>query len=289
MSSVLTEPALRMDRSVPVYTVRWPAIFAGVAVGLSIHLVLMLIGIAAGLTALDQVAQGDVRADGRSAATVAAAWNGISMLIAAFIGGYVAARASGLRRTSDGVLHGVVSWAATTLLTAILATSLFTSAMSGLFSVLRDAAGPAADAARSAADSPRGAQAGAATAEVMGMVREGRRDEAMQLLQGRYGMSPDQARGVVDSMSVASGNAQQVDPRTRDQARQAAEQAAERGAVASWALVGTILLSLILAMIGGSLGTRAAGRRLNGSKLAARRSVAPGVDPGMRTERVVVR
>lgn len=289
MSSVLTEPALRMDRSVPVYTVRWPAVFAGVAVGLSIHLVLMLIGIAAGLTALDQAAQGDIRTDGRSAATVAAAWNGISMLIAAFIGGYVAARASGLRRTSDGVLHGVVSWAATTILTAILATSLFTSAMSGLFNVLRDAAGPAADAARSAAQSQGGAQAGAAAAEIMGMVREGRRDEALRTLQNRYGMSPDQARGVVDSMAMASGNPQQTDPRSREQARNAAEQAAERGAMASWALVGTILLSLILAMIGGSMGTRAAGRRLNGSKLAARRAVPPAGDPGLRSERVVVR
>ena len=282
MSSVLTEPALRMDRSVPVYTVRWPAVFAGVAVGLSIHLVLMLIGIAAGLTALDQAAEGDLRADGRSAATVAAAWNGISMLIAAFIGGYVAARASGLRRTSDGVLHGVVSWAATTILTAILATSLFTSAMSGLFSVLRDAAGPAAEAAR-------GAQAGSAVMEIMGMVREGRRDEAMQILQSRYGMTPDQSRGVVDSMSTASGNTQQTDPRSREQARNAAEQAAERGAMASWALVGTILLSLVLGMIGGSLGTRAAGRRLNGTKLAARRNVPPAGDPGLRSERVVVR
>ncbi len=288
MSSVLNEPALRMDRSVPVYTVRWPAIFAGVAVGLSLHLVLMLVGIAAGLTALDQVAEGDIGADGRSAGMMAAAWNGISMLIAAFVGGYVAARASGLRRTSDGVLHGVVSWAATTILTAILATSLFTSAMSGMFGVLRDAAGPAADAARGAAQSMP--QAGAAAGEVMDLLRQGRRDEAVQLLQNRTGMSPDQARGVVDSMAMATGNTQSADPRTRAQARDAAEQAAETGAMASWGLVAAIVLSLILAMIGGSMGTRAAGRRLNGSKMAARRSMTGTTgDTSARTERVVVR
>jgi hypothetical protein len=287
MSSILNEPAIRLDRGVPIYTVRWPAIFAGVAVGLSLHLVLMLIGIAAGLTALDQAAEGDVRADGRSAAMVAAAWNGISMLIAAFVGGYVAARASGLRRSSDGVLHGVVSWAATTILTAILATSLFTSAMSGMFGILRDAAGPAADAARSAA--PAAGQAGAATAEIAGMIREGRRDEAIQTLQSRYGMSPERARGVVDSLAVATGQPQQVDPRTREQARVAAEEAAERGAQAGWALVAAIVLSLILAMIGGAIGTRAAGRRLNGAKVKARRAVPPAADTGVRTDRVVVR
>ena len=31
------------------------------------------------------------------------------MLIAAFVGGYVAARSAGLRRRMDGILHGAVS------------------------------------------------------------------------------------------------------------------------------------------------------------------------------------
>ncbi len=289
MSSVLGEPGLRLERSVPIYTVRWPAVFAGVAVGLSVHLLLMLIGIAAGLTAADSLADHPSRVDPRNAAMVAAAWNGISMLVAAFVGGYVAARASGLRRTGDGVLHGVVAWAATTILTAILATTLFSAAMSGMFGVLR----VAADAARNA---PQATSQGlSATAEVMQLVQQGRRDEAVNMLQQRFNMSPDQARGLVDSLSSAPGNAEGAanDPARRAQAREAAGQAAEKAGQATWWLIGTIVLSLILGMAGGAVGTRAAGRRVDSAKIRSRRTVATAAaasaDPALRTERVVVR
>jgi hypothetical protein len=288
MSSVLADP-VRPERSVPIYTVRWPAIFAGVAVGLSAHLLLMLIGIAAGLTAADNVASDAGRPDPRNAAMIAAAWNGVSMLIAAFIGGYVAARASGLRRTGDGVLHGVVAWAATTILTAILATTLFSAAMSGLFGVLRGAAQIGADAAREA---PQGASA---AAEVTQLVQQGRRDEAIAMLQQRFNLPPDQARGVVDSLGTANGSAQGAanDPQRRAQLRQTAAQTAERAGQATWWLIGAILLALVLGMIGGSIGTRAAARRIDSNKIRSRRiaagAVAPPGEPGLRTERVVVR
>jgi hypothetical protein len=94
---------------------------------------------------------------------------------------------------------------------------------------------------------------------------------------------------VVDAAAVATGRTDQVDPATRERARAAAEQAAERGAQAAWALVGAIVLSLLLGMIGGAIGTRAAGRRVDGAKRAARRTVVPAGDPNVRTERVVVR
>src|SRR5512145_1445748 len=42
------------------------------------------------------------------------------MLIAAFVGGYVAARSAGLRRSTDGILHGVVWWGVTVLFFALV-------------------------------------------------------------------------------------------------------------------------------------------------------------------------
>src|ERR671926_720493 len=113
--------------------VRWGAVLAGVAVGVSTQLVLTLLGIASGLSAAD-IAEGDSPGAGPLM------WAGVSMLIAAFVGGYVAARMTGLKRKVDGVLHGVVSWAVTTLLFATLATSAGGSLLSGIFSNMVPAA-----------------------------------------------------------------------------------------------------------------------------------------------------
>lgn len=105
-----------MPRRSQVYGLRWGAIFAGLAVGVAIHLLLTLAGTAVlgTFAAAGGTAQGNV-------AVAAAAWNVVGVLLAAFVGGYIAARSSGLRRSGDGVLYGVVSWGATTLLFALLA------------------------------------------------------------------------------------------------------------------------------------------------------------------------
>src|SRR3569623_337318 len=124
-------PALDVNASMrrPLFpAVRWGAVLAGVAVGISTQLVLALLGIASGLSAID-VTQGE-----NHSATAPLLWAGLSMLISAFIGAYVAARMSGLMRKVDGVLHGAVSLAVTTLLFAVLATSVSGSLLSGIFS-----------------------------------------------------------------------------------------------------------------------------------------------------------
>lgn len=107
--------------------VRWGAIIAGVAAGVSVQLALTLLGIATGLSAAD------IAADNGRAAAGAMLWAGVSMLIAAYIGGYVAARMSGLKRKADGVLHGMVTWAVTTILFAVIAASAGGSLLGGIF------------------------------------------------------------------------------------------------------------------------------------------------------------
>jgi len=109
--------------------IRWGAVLAGVAVGISVQLVLTLLGIAAGLATIDVTS-------GETVGMGPLIWAGISMLIAAFVGAYVAARMSGLKRKVDGILHGVVSWAVTTLLFVVLATSAGGSLMSGVLNNL---------------------------------------------------------------------------------------------------------------------------------------------------------
>jgi hypothetical protein len=116
-------------RPSPGHAVRWTAVLAGMAVGIAMHLVLSLAGTALGL-ALYAPAPREVLP------VAGAVWNVASMLVAALIGAYVAARASGLRRMADGVLHGVVSWGATTVLFAILASTAIGAMLGGLFGLV---------------------------------------------------------------------------------------------------------------------------------------------------------
>jgi len=114
--------------------IRWGAVLAGVAVGISVQLVLTLLGIASGLS-LTRLSTGEAPGTGTLI------WAGLSMLISALVGAYVAGRMSGLKRKTDGMLHGVVSWAVTTLLFVALATSAGGSLISGLFSSVSQGTG----------------------------------------------------------------------------------------------------------------------------------------------------
>src|SRR5688572_21615257 len=154
--------------------ISWPAVFASLAVGISVMLLLTLAGVAVGVSVVD------AGPDGPRAITMGAAtWQTISMLVAAIVGGYVAARLSGLRRTADGVLHGAVSWGATTVLYAALATTALGTLTAGMFGLLAPAA-PERAAASSIAIADRA--------------------EALRTLES-VGLSAEQARSVADQLS----------------------------------------------------------------------------------------
>jgi hypothetical protein len=249
-----------------LYPVRWSAIFAGMAVGIALHLLLMVIGVALGLAVFDF---GD-RPDAETVSTAAAAWNGLSMLAGAFIGGYVAARASGLRRTADGVLHGVVSWGATTLLFAALTLSTAGGALSGLYNTIAPRVGGMMGSVMQ-----QGGDSGL-PAEVMSAVRRNDREGAVTAMQDSMGMSRQQAERAADMAFALGGRTGNVSPETQQQA----ERAADAGATATGWLAGAILLSLIVAIVGGGLGARGARRftRLE-HRLPEQRAPAPPRTP----------
>lgn len=210
--------------------ISWPAIFASLAVGISVMLLLTLAGVAIGVSVVEP------GSDGPRAITMGAAtWQTISMLIAAIVGGYVAARLSGLRRTADGVLHGAVSWGATTVLYAALATTALGTLTAGMFGLL-------------APGTPERA-ASAATAAATGD-----RDQALRTLEG-IGLTTEQARTVVDQLTgtVGANDAAPAAPAPLEQASETV------GTATGW-LSATVLLSLLLSLIGGALGTHGARR-----------------------------
>lgn len=237
-------------------SIRWGAVLAGVAVGISVQLVLTLLGIASGLS-MTSVQQGEAPGTG------ALVYAGLSMLVSALIGAYVAGRMSGLKRKTDGILHGVVSWAVTTLLFVVLATSAGGSLLAGLFSGVGQGANVMAQT---------GASPGGLTAllnrqlgtnvnpESMRTLQQyisgGRRDQAIDYMSTNMGVQRDRASTVVDQALILSGSPEQASP----QGRAAADRAIKGASTAAWVVFGAVALSLVLSFIGGALGAMGARR-----------------------------
>jgi hypothetical protein len=110
--------------------VRWGAVIAGWAVGLVTQLVLTLLGLAIGAWSIDL--QEAEPASGVPIGT--GIWTGISMLISAFVGGYITARMSGSQLRSDGLYHGVIVWGVNWLVFAWLTTTAMATLLGGVFS-----------------------------------------------------------------------------------------------------------------------------------------------------------
>jgi hypothetical protein len=227
--------------------ISWPAIFASLAVGISAMLLLTLAGVAVGVSVVEP------GADSPRAITMAAAtWQTISMLFAALVGGYVAARLSGLRRTADGLLHGAVAWGATTVLYAALATTALGTLTAGMFGLLAPPERTASATSSFAAD----------------------RDQAQRTLEN-YGLSSEQARVVVDQLTAG------VPTQTNPVGRQQVEEAVDTVGTATGWLSATVLLSLIVSLLGGTVGARGArrGNRRIASRDTARTPVSEPPPP----------
>jgi hypothetical protein len=115
--------------------IKWPAVWAGLVVGMSAQLVLALLGLAIGAWSIDLQ-------DAQPAGGVplgAGLWTGLSLLLSAFIGGYVTARLSGNFVRSDGMYHGAVVWGVTWLVFAWLTTTAMSFMLGGVFSALGSA------------------------------------------------------------------------------------------------------------------------------------------------------
>lgn len=248
--------------------IRWGAIFAGVVSGSASYLLLTLLGVAVGLTAVDPQAAEPVGA----VPIGTGIWTGVSMLVGAFIGGYVAAHMSGLSRLMDGMLHGFVSWAATTLLYLFLAATALGAILGGTFAIIGQGlqiAAPAVQQQNGAAQNAlsamiTGAGGQEVDAQTLKSIQQamttGDRDGAVNILVEEVGLEPESATKVVDGiMPLLAQNGEQV-----------ATQATEVLTATSWWLFIGLLLSLALGIAGGAAGVRAAANRLRGDHTAER-------------------
>lgn len=101
----------------------WGAVLAGIIVALASHLVLNLLGVGVGIAG----APSGTTAEWFGAGF--AVWWAIAGIIAAAIGGWVAGRTLGSADRDDGMIHGLLSWAGTTLVIAFLLASALGGAL----------------------------------------------------------------------------------------------------------------------------------------------------------------
>ncbi len=265
--------------------ISWGAVLAGTAIVIAVQVSLSLLGFGIGLSTVD-IAAGDTP-QATSLGLGAGIWWMASNLIALVIGGYVAARLSGMPLRGDGIIHGVLTWAVTLLVTIYLLTTGVGSIVGGAFNVVGDtlssvgqgvakAVPQAADAAGVSVDQIkqqaqqllRPEQPGAlnpdqAQSELvadLGKMATGSKDEAAQarehalaIVAQQAGISPDQAKQRLDQLEAEA-------KQKADQAKQAATRAADSTASAAssasiWAFV-AFVLGAAAAAWGGSMGTR---------------------------------
>ena len=252
--------------AIMINKVSWGAVFAGVVVALVVQVLLTMLGVGIGIATLDP-GTGDNPAASTFSIT-AGIWYAVSGIIAAFIGGYIAARLSGRTVPMTGALHGLTTWAFTTLLVLYLlstaigaivggAFSGLASALGGLGQTVAQTAGPAIATAdpleaiesqvRATGHDPEALNTAAVNA-VRGLLTGDRasadqaRQQAADALARARGIPPDQAMQQVNQI-------EQQYRQTVDQAQQAATEAADTAA----SVVSTSALSAFVALVLGAI------------------------------------
>lgn len=257
METRTSSAGLIESETAPIYSVSWGAVIAGLAVGLGVHLLFLLLGASAGLA----VYGAGMRPEGETVSLAAAIWNGVSMLISALVGGYVAARACGLRRTSDGVLHALASWGITMLFFAVLTTSVAGNALSGAYGMAA-----ASDLSRASPETTIN--------QLIGSVERGDRAATIRLLRDRFGLNADQATSIADrALAMSRSGTAQGGATTEGRADDAISQAARGASAASIWLSLVVLLSLGAGVGGGVMGAHGNLNRSLPSDTARRRTV----------------
>ena len=113
--------------------VSWGGIFGGVLVAIGLLILLTTLGVAVGITAVDQ-------ADASKLGTGAGIWAGVSLLLALFVGGMVATRIGATTDSSTAFYTGFLVWVVAVVLMAVLAASGLSRMTGGAFEMFASSA-----------------------------------------------------------------------------------------------------------------------------------------------------
>ena len=127
----------------------WGAIFAGVVIAVAVQLVFGILGAGIGLTMVDPVEGTTPGATGFGIG--AGIYWLITTILALGAGGYAAARVAGVHERFDALVHGLVVWGVTLILTLYLLTSAVGGIIGGAFRTVGAVAGAAGTTVSTAA------------------------------------------------------------------------------------------------------------------------------------------
>jgi hypothetical protein len=119
----------------------WGAIFAGVVIAVAVQLVLGILGAGIGLTMVDPV-EGTTPGAAGFGIGAGIYWL-ITTVLALGAGGFAAARVAGVHERFDALVHGLVVWGVTLILTLYLLTSAVGGIIGGAFRTVGSVAGAA--------------------------------------------------------------------------------------------------------------------------------------------------
>lgn len=132
---IRTEPTLS-TRSATVRRISWQAIFGGLIMAMAVQFLLTVLGISIGATAINPMTQQN---PGEGMGMAAGIWLIVITIVSLFVGGWVAGRVSGFARSSEGALHGLVTWGTATLITVYLLSSAVGGLLGGAGKLLSQA------------------------------------------------------------------------------------------------------------------------------------------------------
>jgi hypothetical protein len=247
--SFLTADAMRVS---------WGGVFGGVLVAIGLLLLLTALGVAVGISATDP---GSTELS--SLGTGAGIWAGASLLLALFVGGFVATRIGAVFDRTTGFFEGVLVWVVSLLLMGYLAASGVGSLAGGAFKLV----GGATQAVMQTSGSPD------VSGSVDQVIQRLKDPKTAQQIAGVTGMSQSEVQ------SSLSETAQRVENNRNNPAQAAAEakqgmaqlyeKAKSSGALqqkaeevkpqatrAAWITFGALLLSLLTAVLGAMAGRR---------------------------------
>jgi hypothetical protein len=265
----------------------WGAVLAGVIMALVVQALLTMLGVGLGVASLEP-ATGE-SPDASTLSIAAAAWYGVSGLIASFVGGWVAGRLSAQPVGGTAGLHGLAAWAATTLVILSLISGAVSGlvggalhgvadtmggmsqgagmAMRGAMPALASQADPFSDIERQMRDTTGGNDPtelrNSAVSSVRALVtgdeaqQQQARDRAAQALARARSIPVEEARTQVAQYETQYRETAQ---RLRDQATQAAQKATEVISRASLISFVVLVLGALCGWLGGRAGTVKNGR-----------------------------
>jgi hypothetical protein len=271
-------------RTVLLNKVSWGSIFAGVVLALVIQFLLSLLGVGIGAATLDPSTGNNP--DASTFSIVSALWYGVTGILSAFAGGFIAARLSGRPLATTGALHGLTTWAVTTLVLLYLLTTTIGGLVGGALSGLGSLAGGLGNTVVAAAQTAAPALAGANDpfAAIQSQISQAAggtdpqalRNAAIAAVRGAVTGDQAQAEQAKETASQALARAQNIpieQARTqvegyqrqyqaaietaKKQAAEAADTAASATSAGAIAAFFALLLGAVAAWFGGRMGVAA--------------------------------